>query len=170
MPGEPIQTEAEVTPGYVSPETNEPKTFTVPASEPSTEPTVNSNAAVTTPDATSTANPDTVQNITYITFDSEYNNGNSGSSKTVDWTDGQVQKITLTDDCTLTFSNPPGPTNITLRVIQDGTGGWGLVWPASVKWLKGVAPTITSTADAEDVIKMYYNGTNYYATIEQDFS
>ncbi|MFC1729750.1 hypothetical protein ACFL6I_05380 [candidate division KSB1 bacterium] len=56
--------------------------------------------------------------------------------------------ITLTGNCTFTFSNPPtsgtGGT-ITLILKQDGTGSRTATWPASVKWAGGTAPTLTTT-------------------------
>ena len=39
-------------------------------------------------------------------FSSEYDNGKSGTSKTIDWNNGNKQRITLTGNCTLTFTAP----------------------------------------------------------------
>jgi hypothetical protein len=44
---------------------------------------------------------------TYYT--SVINNGDSGVAKTIDWTAGDMQTITTTGSCTLTFIAPTGP-------------------------------------------------------------
>ena len=40
---------------------------------------------------------------------------------------------------------------LSLKIIQDsGASGYTITWPTSVKWPGGTAPTLTSTASAED--------------------
>jgi len=111
-----------------------------------------------------------IKSIKAGTFYSEVDNGNSGSSKTIDWTAGNKQKITLTDNCAFTFTNPAGPCNVILKVIQDSTGSRTVSWPASVKWAGGTAPTLTTTANAVDIVSFYYDGTNYYGTSSLNFN
>lgn len=75
--------------------------------------------------------------------------GNSGTAYTVDLTNGNVFKITMTGNCTFTFSNPPASGkagSFTLILIQDATGSRTATWPASVDWAGGTAPTLTTTA------------------------
>lgn len=96
-----------------------------------------------------------------VTF-AETDNGNSGTSKTIDWTAGNKQKLTLTGNCTLTFTAPAGPTNLVLRLIQDGTGSRTVTWPAAVHWSGGTTPTLTTTASKVDLITLYYDGTTYF--------
>lgn len=95
----------------------------------------------------------------------EYDAGNSGAAKTIDWDNGNNQLLTLTASCTLTFSNPLTGGWYQLRVIQGGTGSYTLTYPATVKWPGGVAPTLTTTVGRTDIIAFYYNGTNYNAMI-----
>ncbi len=74
---------------------------------------------------------------------------NSSTTYTIDLTLGNTFKITMTGNCTFTFSNPPvtGTTgSFTLILIQDGTGTRTATWPASVDWAGGTAPTLTTTA------------------------
>jgi len=74
---------------------------------------------------------------------------NSGATYTIDLENGNVFKITLTANCTLTFSNPPATGNygsFRLELIQDGTGSRTATVPASVDWPNGTAPTLTTTA------------------------
>jgi hypothetical protein len=103
-------------------------------------------------------------------FSSEIDNGNSGSSKTVDWTAGNKQKITLTAaPATLTFTNPAGPASLILRIVQDGTGSRTITWP-SVKWPSGAAPTLTTTAGAIDIVALYFDGSTYYGNVSLNFT
>ena len=95
-------------------------------------------------------------------YSQEIDNGNSSTADTIDWTTGNFQRSTLTDNCTYTFTAPTGTTTLILKLIQDGTGSRIATFPASVKWSGGTAPTLTTTANAIDIISFYYDGTNYY--------
>ena len=82
---------------------------------------------------------------------------NSGATYTVNLANGNVYELTLTASCTLTFSNPPASGkagSVTLILIQDGTGNRTITWPASVKWSNASAPTLTTTANAVDIIQL----------------
>jgi hypothetical protein len=63
---------------------------------------------------------------------------------------------------TLTFSNIPNSAFILITVIQDGTGSRTITWPATVKWAGGVAPTLTTAANARDQFYFRSDGTNLY--------
>lgn len=104
-----------------------------------------------------------------IYFD-EVDNGNLVDAATVNWKNGNKQVITLTDHCTLTFTDPYGATNLVLRVVQDEDGNNTITWPDSVKWPSGSAPTLTSAANSVDIITFYFDGTYYYGVASQDFS
>ncbi len=112
-----------------------------------------------------------ITNLKTLIFNQEFDNGNSGASHTVDWTVGAKQKITLTAaTVTLTFTAPVGVGSLLLRVIQDGTGGRLITWPASVKWVGGAAPALSTAANAVDIISFYYNGTNFYGIASLNFA
>jgi len=104
-----------------------------------------------------------------ITFD-EVDDGNSGAADTIDWGAGQKHKSTLTDNVTYTFTDPAGPCNLILRVVQDAGGGNTVTWPASAQWPGGTAPTISTGGDAVDIISFYFDGTNYHGNFSQNFS
>lgn len=95
--------------------------------------------------------------------------GNSGTSKTIDWSTARTQKLTLTDNCTLSFSNPTAGDTYSLIIHQDGTGGRTITWPASVKWPGGTAPTLSSGASEIDIVELIYDGTNYYGGADFDY-
>jgi hypothetical protein len=101
---------------------------------------------------------------------------NTGTTYTIDLESGNVFNLTLTGDCTYTFSNPPASGSagaFTLIQNQDGTGSRTVTWPASVEWAGGSAPAITSTASSTDVFTFITTdgGTTWYGfTGGQDFS
>jgi len=106
-----------------------------------------------------------------IAFNEEYDNGNSSSSATIDWSSYQKQKITLTAaTVTLTFTAPVGVGNFLLKVVQDGTGSRTVTWPAAVLWPGGSAPTLSTAASSVDIVSFYYDGSNYYGVASLAFA
>jgi hypothetical protein len=104
-----------------------------------------------------------------FSYSSMYDNGNSGAAITINWNNGNMQKVTMTGNCTFTFTAPGGISKVMLQLTQDGTGGRTATWPAAVKWPSAVAPTLTSAAGSVDFVSCLYNGTNYYCTASLDF-
>ncbi len=105
-----------------------------------------------------------------VYFDAEVDNGNSGTADTIDWTAGNKQKSTLTDDVTFTFTDPSGPANLILKLVQDATGSRTVTWPAEVLWPEGTAPTLSTAANAVDIVSFYFDGTNYFGQGALNFS
>lgn len=99
----------------------------------------------------------------------EYDNGNSGASKTINWNNGDRQKVTITAATTLSYSNATAGQTLTLRVVEDGTGGWSVTLPTS-KWPGGIAGSFTTTASAINLLIVYYDGTNYLTQLASGFS
>jgi len=120
---------------------------------------------------TTASTPYTLRINNTVVYNSEYNNGNSGTALTVNWNNGNKQKTTLTGNCTLTFTAPTnGVTNLALKLVQDGTGSRTVTWPGTVVWPGGTAPTLTTTATTgKDITSCYWDGTNYYCTASLDF-
>ncbi|MCA9313474.1 hypothetical protein KDA08_04130, partial [Candidatus Saccharibacteria bacterium] len=106
----------------------------------------------------------------YLVHFDEYDNASSTSSAAIDWSaNGQKQRLVLDNDPTVTFTDPPGACNLLLKLVQDGTGGRLVTWPAGIKWISGTAPTLTTTASGEDIISIYFDGTSYYGTYGTNF-
>lgn len=114
-------------------------------------------------------NSNHVDNAVTVTF-TEFGNGNSGATPTVDWGNGQKQIITLSANATFTFTAPLGGGSFLLRVVQDATGSRTATWPGTVKWAGGTAPTLSTAASAEDIVTFYWNGTNYYGVASLAFA
>ena len=93
----------------------------------------------------------------------EYNNGNSGTAKTVDFlANGLNQKVTLDDDCTFTFIAPFVGEVVLLKMIQDGTGGWVVTFPAEVNWGADGEPSWVTTLNSINIAVFYFDGTTYW--------
>jgi len=87
--------------------------------------------------------------------------GNSGTALTLNRANGGAQTVTLTGTCTITLTGVTGGqvTNLDLILTQDGTGSRSVVWPASVKWAGGAAPTLSTAVGAVDrIVLTTYNG------------
>ncbi len=106
-----------------------------------------------------------IHKVETITFGAELDNGNSGLLATINWRNNQKQAITLSANCTITFTAPLGVGNFMLRAINFGA--FTPTWPATVLWSGGTEPTWT--ASGTDIIGFYYNGTNYYGAANTDF-
>lgn len=95
--------------------------------------------------------------------------GNSSTAITLDLANGNVQKITLTANCTVTLTSPASGVmrSLTLLVFQDGTGTRTITWPVSVKWGNAGAPVLTTTAAKMDMISLFTvdGGTNWYGAL-----
>jgi hypothetical protein len=105
-----------------------------------------------------------------ITFNAEYDEGAESGAFTVDWNNGQKQKVTITGTTlAVTLTAPPGPGNFLLKVVQ-GDGADTVTWPGTVLWPGGAAPTLSTGSGEVDIISFYYDGTNYYGVSSLDFS
>lgn len=100
----------------------------------------------------------------------EYDNGESGSLMEIDWTKGNHQSVTLTDDCALTFKNPSGAAMLSLRIVQDGAGGHSLTLPR-VSWPGGISPAFSNGPNNCDILTLYYPGigNTYYGQLSNNF-
>lgn len=87
---------------------------------------------------------------------------------TPDVANGNVQVVTLTGNVTFSaFSNPVAGQSLTLIVKQDGTGSRTLT--TTMKFSDGFA-TLSTAANAIDVITVYYDGTDYIANLATGFA
>lgn len=101
-----------------------------------------------------------------------YSGGNVGSGATIfaNWNNGSVQTYTITGNCWLGLpTNMPTGASLTLIVSQDAVGGWGMTSNTNIKYAAG-NKTISSTANAIDVINMFYTGSTYLAALTTGYS
>ena len=92
--------------------------------------------------------------------------------QTIDWSLGNIQILDLgsaTGNVTLTYTNPVTGGTYYLKVIQ-GAVARTLVYPGTAKWNGGTALIPTTVNDAIDLITMFYDGTNYFASYTTNYS
>ncbi len=81
---------------------------------------------------------------------------NTGTSYTIDCSAGNVFKLTMTGNCTFSFSSVPATGkafSIVIILIQDATGSRLATWPGSINW-GGTTPTLTTTAGKKDFFSL----------------
>lgn len=110
-------------------------------------------------------------NISALIFSAEYDNGNSGASKTVDIANGVVQKITMTATCALTLTAPAGskPAYFQLRAIQDATGGFVLTFPSGTKF-RNELNTGSCKSASETLYWLYFDGTAWWVEVVPEYN
>ena len=98
-----------------------------------------------------------------------YTGGTTTGTITPDVQNGNVQSITLTGSITLNaFNNPVSGQSLSLIVKQPSSGG-PYTLTSSMKFAGGTK-TLSTTADAIDVISIVYDGTDYFASLSTNFS
>ena len=96
--------------------------------------------------------------------------GNSGTTQTLALSNGTVQTVTMTGNCTFTMPTATAGKSFILIAVQDGTGSRTATF-TSVKWAGGTAPTLTTTATTgRDILTFVADGTNWYGTYAQAFA
>jgi hypothetical protein len=114
---------------------------------------------------TQTLTNKTLTNPTVTNYVETPYSANSSTAITLDLTNGTVQIITLTGNCTFTFPTATSGKSFILLLKQDATGSRTVTWPATVKYAGGTNPTITSTASKLDILSYFADGTNWYGVV-----
>lgn len=118
--------------------------------------------ALTTPTLTNPTVTNYVESVVAI--------GNSGTTQTLSLTNGTVQTVTMTGNCTFTMPTATAGKSFILITTQDGTGSRTAVF-TSVKWPSATAPTLTTTATTGvDILTFVANGTSWFGTYAQAFA
>lgn len=101
-----------------------------------------------------------------ITYSENINNlGTTNGTITPDAANGPVQIITLNGNLTWNaFSNPIAGQSITLIVNTNGTGR---TLTSTMKFAGG--DKTLSTTNTTDIISVFFDGTNYWASLGKDF-
>jgi hypothetical protein len=97
-----------------------------------------------------------------------YSLGTTSGTITPNVANGNVQTITLNGNLTFSaFTSPVAGQSLTLIVKQDGTGSRTLT---STMLFAGASKTLSTAANSVDIISVYYDGTNYYASLAKGFA
>jgi hypothetical protein len=98
-----------------------------------------------------------------------YTGGSTTGTITPDVANGNVQSITLTGSITLNaFANAETGQSMTMIIKQPSSGG-PYTLTSTMNWAGG-EKTLSTAADAVDIISVLYDGTNYYASLSTNFS
>ena len=92
----------------------------------------------------------------------------SSTGITVDAATATVHTVTLAHSTTFTISNLPTGGTVTIIITQDGTGSRTGAF-TSVKFAGGT-PTLSTDANAIDVVTIFNDGTNNIANIAKAFA
>jgi hypothetical protein len=101
--------------------------------------------------------------IKNATYNSEPVIAGTSGAQTVDWTSGNnIKQTEPTGSITYTFTAPPGPCHLQLKIDSDGVStAQTITWPATVKWL---SQTWAGVNNKVGIVNFWYDGTNYWAT------
>lgn len=94
--------------------------------------------------------------------------GTAGATETVDWSNGDLQTMTLDENVEITFSNAAAGQRLTLFMLQDGTGTNTITWADTITWQDGITwgdTYYSKTADKMNVVVIYYSGTAYFGMV-----
>jgi len=98
----------------------------------------------------------------------------SATAMTLDCEDSNVFTTTFTANVTTapTLNNPKDGQTINWFITQDGTGGRSMTWPTSFKWPSGANKTLSTSANAVDlVVATYLSSTaSWYASLLKGFA
>lgn len=104
-----------------------------------------------------------LNNIEY--HEKVYDLGTNSGTIAPDVANGNVQKVILNGNLTLNaFTNPIAGQSLTLIINLNGTGR---TLSSTMKFAGGI--NTLSTTSTTDIISVFYDGTNYWASIGKDF-
>ena len=91
---------------------------------------------------------------------------------TISWNTslGKIATVTLGGNRAIANATNLKIGTYILVVKQDGSGSRTLTWSGAYKWPAGVAPTLTTNANATDIMTFYSDGTNMYGTYINNIS
>ena len=126
------------------------------------------NATITLGGTTTSVGNLTLTNGTYTNYtESVVAIGNSSTTQTIALSNGTVQTVTLTGNCTFTMPTVAAGKSF-LVMIKSGAGNFTGTF-TGVKWPGNTSPTITNTASRMDIIAFSSDGTNWYGTASQNY-
>lgn len=97
-----------------------------------------------------------------------YDNGNSGTSKSINLDNGNWQKVAITGAVAITLTAPTHPGKVTLKATQDATGHIYSI--AGVTTAGGAGLTLSTAANKVDIISLLWDGATWFAQAQAGFS
>jgi hypothetical protein len=87
-----------------------------------------------------------------------YDAGSSGSAVTINWLNGDRQKVTVDASTTVTFSNASDGQILTLLLKNAASGVYSVTLP-TMKWTASTATTLGTTSGCINTITCMYDAT-----------
>jgi len=107
-------------------------------------------------------------NIDLVAFDETVANLTYAATITPNVANATIQTVTLTGNVTLNaFENVRTGQSLTLIIKQDGTGS--RILSSTMKWA-GNTKTLSTAASSVDIASIFYDGTNYWASLNKGFA
>ena len=94
--------------------------------------------------------------------------GNSSTTQTLALTNGTIQTVTMTGNCTFTMPTASAGKSF-LLIINTGAGSFTGTF-TGVKWPANTAPTITTTASRYDIITFVADGSSWFGSAVQNYT
>ena len=81
-----------------------------------------------------------------------FNNGSRATNYTIDWNNGNIQKVVLTGSCVFSATNITDGTTYIFKVEQDNSGNRAATWSSGIfKFANGTPPTLSTGANDVDI-------------------
>jgi hypothetical protein len=94
----------------------------------------------------------------------------SGSTLALDRNNGTIQKVVLASNATaLSIANIGVAQSFTIIFTQDGTGSRTLTTSSAFKFASGFK-TLTTSANAVDMLNIFFDGSTYYCTLTTGYA
>lgn len=90
-----------------------------------------------------------------------------GATRTISFSSSYYNALTLTANCTLSFSNANQGAAIEVLFKQDATGSRTLTWPGTAKLPTGFS--IASAANAATLVRIWFDGSAYWVQKLADY-
>jgi hypothetical protein len=107
-----------------------------------------------------------VGNVISTTYRETFNDLGTGGSATLDLSTANNFRRQFNGTATITITNAPNsPIGFGFTLVTVNAGAYAITWPASVDWVGGSAPILTSSGTDVLVFYTYNGGTSYYGFV-----
>jgi hypothetical protein len=121
-----------------------------------------SGTAVNLSSAQTIASVKTFDEGAIVTAPKAYSPAGAGTA-TLDLSLGNDFEITMpAGNITIALSNATVGQKFTISILQDATGSRTVTWFTTIRWVGGVAPTLTTTASKRDYFGFKVTGSGTY--------
>jgi hypothetical protein len=103
--------------------------------------------------------------ITSTTFRETYSDLATGGSVTLDLATANNFRRQFNAGATISFSNPPASNAFGFTFTMVNAGTYSITWPASIDWVGGTAPILTSSGVDVLTFFTFNGGTTYYGFV-----